>query len=131
MQEEQVKKYKKRIVTPRSSNKSIPYSNRTSSKDNKIILSVGDKHEEVEYESDTIISVINNLKGEKLQSSYEIVNDEDKLPEEKDIPLVMLLSIAPHSSCTILLNKKDYDIDFDFDSDICFEYLPNIYFGEQ
>jgi len=131
MQEEQVKKYKKRIVTPRSSHTSTPYSNRIpSSKDNKIILSV-DKHEEVEYESDTIISVINNLKGEKLQSSYEIVNDEDKLPEEKDIPLVMLLSIAPHSSCTILLNKNDNDIDFDFDSDICFEYLPNIYFGEQ
>ena len=127
----QDKKYKKRLVTPRNSNNTL-YSNRMpSSKDNKIRLNVNDKNEEVEYESDTIISVINNLKGEKLQSSYEILNDEDKLPEEKDIPLIMLLNIAPHSSCTILLTKKDYDIDFDFDSDICFEYLPNIYFGEQ
>ena len=130
MQEEQVKKYQKRVISPRNSNPG--FSNRIPPhKDNKIILSVNDKHEEVEYESDTIISVINNLKGEKLQSSYEIVNDEDKTPEEKDIPLVMLLSIAQHSSCTILLKKNDYDIDFDFDSEICFEYLPNIYFGEQ
>ena len=124
MQEEQVKKYKKRILTPRES-----HTNHSFSK--KVPVSEKEKHEEVEYESDTIISVINNLKGEKLQSSYTIVNDEDKLPEEKDIPLIIQLSIAPHSSCTILLKKNDFDIDFDFDSDICFEYLPNIYFGEQ
>ena len=117
MQEEQGKKYKKRVIAPKENRPSV---NKT-----------GDKNEEVEYESDTIINVINNLKGEKLQSSFDIVKDEDKLPEEKDIPLVMLLSIAPHSSCTILLKKNDFDIDFDFDSDICFEYLPNIYFGEQ
>ncbi len=116
MQEE--KKYKKRNLSSNDTN-SNSFSNKK------------EKHEEVEYESDTIISVINNLKGEKLQSSYEIINDEDKLPEEKDIPLVIQLSIAPHSSCTILLKKNDHDIDFDFDSDICFEYLPNIYFGEQ
>ena len=128
MQEEQVKKYKKRIITPKESSHSI---SKYSNKDIKISLNDNEKHEEVEYESDTIINVINNLKGEKLQSSFTILNDEDKLPEEKDIPLIMLLSIAPHSSCTILLKKNDYDIDFDFDSDICFEYLPNIYFGEQ
>ena len=127
MQEEQVKKYKKRVISPRESHSSHSFY-----KDNKIPSNEGDKHnEEVEYESDTIINVINNLKGEKLQSSFEIVKDEDKLPEEKDIPLIMLLSIAPHSSCTILLKKNDFDIDFDFDSDIAFEYLPNIYFGEQ
>ena len=128
MQEEQVKKYKKRIITPKESSHSI---SKYSNKDIKISLNDNEKHEEVEYESDTIINVINNLKGEKLQSSFNILNDEEKTPEEKDIPLIMLLSIAPHSSCTILLKKNDYDIDFDFDSDICFEYLPNIYFGEQ
>ena len=127
MQEEQVKKYKKRVISPRESHSSHSFY-----KDNKIPSNESDKqNEEVEYESDTIINVINNLKGEKLQSSFEIVKDEDKLPEEKDIPLIMLLSIAPHSSCTILLKKNDFDIDFDFDSDIAFEYLPNIYFGEQ
>ena len=129
MQEEQVKKYKKRDVNPRESNGSLgqnPPSYRKPINEDR-----GKQNEEVEYESDTIISVINNLKGEKLQSSYVILGDEDKTPEEKDIPLIMLLSIAPHSSCTILLKKNDYDIDFDFDSDICFEYLPNIYFGEQ
>ena len=129
IQEEQVNKYKKRNINPRESNKR---SFSASRKDNKIPLNENDKQtEEVEYESDTIISVINNLKGEKLQSSYTIVNDEDKLPEEKDIPLIIQLSIAPHSTCTILLRKNDFDIDFDFDSDICFEYLPNMYFGEQ
>ena len=126
MQEEQVKKYKKRVVNPNENQ------NKHQLGSNRIHLNENDKqNEEVEYESDTIISVINNLKGEKLQSSYTIVNDEDKLPEEKDIPLIVQLSIAPHSSCTILLKKNDFDIDFDYDSDICFEYLPNIYFGEQ
>jgi len=126
MQEEQVKKYKKRVVNPNENQNKHQFGS------NRIHLNENDKqNEEVEYESDTIISVINNLKGEKLQSSYTIVNDEDKLPEEKDIPLIVQLSIAPHSSCTILLKKNDFDIDFDYDSDICFEYLPNIYFGEQ
>ena len=126
MQEEQVKKYKKRVLNPNENQNKHQFGS------NRIHLNENDKqNEEVEYESDTIISVINNLKGEKLQSSYTIVNDEDKLPEEKDIPLIVQLSIAPHSSCTILLKKNDFDIDFDYDSDICFEYLPNIYFGEQ
>jgi hypothetical protein len=126
MQEEQVKKYKKRVVNPNENQNKHQFGS------NRIHLNENDKqNEEVEYESDTIISVINNLKGEKLQSSYTIVNDEDKSPEEKDIPLIVQLSIAPHSSCTILLKKNDFDIDFDYDSDICFEYLPNIYFGEQ
>ena len=126
MQEEQVKKYKKRVLNPNENQNKHQFGS------NRIHLNENDKqNEEVEYESDTIISVINNLKGEKLQSSYTIVNDEDKSPEEKDIPLIVQLSIAPHSSCTILLKKNDFDIDFDYDSDICFEYLPNIYFGEQ
>ena len=124
MQEEQVKKYKKRIVNPNESG-SNQYTPR------RIEIEPDKQNEEVEYESDTIIAVINNLKGEKLQSSYTILSDEEKLPEEKNIPLVMLLNVAPHSSCTILLKKNDYDIEFDYDSDICFEYLPNIYFGEQ
>ena len=125
LQDIQINKYKKKLPN-------ISTSTSTSfNAKNKKPVEENEKNEEVEYESDTIISVINNLKGEKLQSSYVILGDEDKTPEEKDIPLIMLLSIAPHSSCTILLKKNDYDIDFDFDSDICFEYLPNIYFGEQ
>ena len=126
MQEEQVQKYKKRVLN-NANDIQVPSKKGRKYNDDE----VPNQNEEVEYESDTIISVINNLKGAKLQSSYNIVNDEDKLPEERDIPLIIQLSVAPHSSCTILLKKNDYDIDFDFDSDICFEYLPNLFFSEQ
>ena len=126
MQEEQVQKYKKRALNNAATNPSIVKKGKGKGNDD-----APNQNEEVEYESDTIISVINNLKGAKLQSSYNIVEDADKLPEEKKIPLVMQLSVAPHSSCTILLKKNDFDIDFDFDSDICFEYLPNLFFSEQ
>jgi hypothetical protein len=119
LQEVQLNKYKKKYPTTLKNNNS------------KRSLDENEKNEEVEYESDTIISVINNLKGQRLQSSYTIVNDEDKLPEEKDIPLIMQLSIAPHSSCILFLRKTDFDIDFDYDSNVCFEYLPNMFFGEQ
>jgi hypothetical protein len=125
MQEEQVQKYKKRALNNPATNPTITKKGKRGNDD------APNQNEEVEYESDTIISVINNLKGAKLQSSYNIVEDADKLPEEKKIPLVMQLSVAPHSSCTILLKKNDFDIDFDFDSDICFEYLPNLFFSEQ
>lgn len=126
MQEEQVQKYKKRALNNPATNPPNAKKGRGKGNDD-----APNQNEEVEYESDTIISVINNLKGAKLQSSYKIVEDADKLPEEKKIPLVMQLSVAPHSSCTILLKKNDFDIDFDFDSEICFEYLPNLFFSEQ
>ena len=79
--------------------------------------------EEVDFESDTIISVINNLKGLKLESSFKVVRERN--------PLTVQFNIAPHSNCTVLLQKVDDDVDINFDSDICFEYLPNIFFGEQ
>ena len=121
LQEVQINKYKKKMP-----NISTSYNAK-----NKKPVEENEKNEEVEYESDTIISVINNLKGQRLQSSYNIVNDEDKLPEEKNIPLIMQLSIAPHSSCILLLRKNNSYIDLDYDSNVCFEYLPNMFFGEQ
>ena len=125
LQDIQINKYKKKLPN-------ISTSTSTSfNAKNKKPVEENEKNEEVEYESDTIISVINNLKGQRLQSSYNIVSDEDKLPEEKKIPLIMQLSIAPHSSCILLLRKNSSDIDLDYDSNVCFEYLPNMFFGEQ
>ena len=84
----------------------------------------GDKPaEEVDFESDTIISVINNLKGSRLESSYNIIRERN--------PLTIQFNVAPHSNCIILLQKTSEDVDINFDSDICFDYLPNIFFGEQ
>ncbi len=98
--------------------------------------------EEVEYESNTINSVMNNLKGTVLKSTYEVVepNQQEEQQEEQDPninnteekkPLILQLNIAPHSEAIILLKKAGTDIDLDFDMDTCFDYLTNVFFGEQ
>jgi len=45
--------------------------------------------------------------------------------------IVAYFNVAPHSSCTILLQKAGDESDIDLNSDICFDYLPNILLSEQ
>ena len=46
-------------------------------------------------------------------------------------PIVVQFNVAPHSSCAILLQKTGDESDIDVNSDICFDYLPNVLLGEQ
>ena len=87
LQDIQINKYKKKL---RNTSTSTSFNSK-----NKKPMEENEKNEEVEYESDTIISVINNLKGQRLQSSYNIVSDEDKLPEEKKNSINYAIKYGP------------------------------------
>ena len=80
-------------------------------------------NEKIDYESKNVSITINSLKGLPLESSSEVV-DNGK-------PIVVQFNIAPHSSCAILLQKTGDESDIDVNSDICFDYLPNVLLGEQ
>ena len=95
------------------------------SKNKKINIDTGDNkvNEKIDYESKTISVTINALKGTKLQSFYEII--------EQSKPPLIQFNIAPHSTCVILLQKTGDESDIDLNSDICFDYMPNVLLGEQ
>ena len=80
-------------------------------------------NEKIDYESKNVSITINSLKGLPLESSSEVVDDGK--------PIVVQFNIAPHSSCAILLQKTGDESDIDVNSDICFDYLPNVLLGEQ
>ena len=80
-------------------------------------------NEKIDYESKTISVTINALKGTKLESFYEII-DEGKPP-------LIQFNIAPHSTNVILLQKTGEESDIDLNSDICLDYMPNVLLGEQ
>ena len=92
---------------------------------NKINIDTGDNkvNEKIDYESKTISVTINALKGTKLESFYEII--------EQSKPPLIQFNIAPHSTCVILLQKTGDESDIDLNSDICFDYMPNVLLGEQ
>ena len=80
-------------------------------------------NEKIDYESKTISETINALKGTKLESTFEKI-DEGKHP-------IIQINIAPHCQCAILLQKTGEESDIDISSDICFDYMPNVLLGEQ
>ena len=80
-------------------------------------------NEKIDYESKTISETINALKGTKLESFYEII-DQGKPP-------LIQFNIAPHSLNVILLQKTGEESDIDLNSDICLDYMPNVLLGEQ
>ena len=102
----------KEEIKPKSKNKKI----NVDTEDNKV-------NEKIDYESKTISVTINALKGTKLESFYEII--------EQSKPPLIQFNIAPHSTCVILLQKTGDESDIDLNSDICFDYMPNVLLGEQ
>ena len=72
-----------------------------------------------------------NLKGEKLDSSAEVIEgDKGKEVSEKN-PVTVQFNIAPHSKCIVFLQKSDDEADIDMISDIPFDYLPNVLLSEK
>ena len=80
-------------------------------------------NEKIDYESKTISETINALKGTKLESTFEKI-DEGKPP-------IIQINIAPHCQCALVLQKTGEESDIDISSDICFDYMPNVLLGEQ
>ena len=80
-------------------------------------------NEKIDYESKNVSLAVNALKGMPLESFSEIIEDGK--------PIIVQFNIAPHSSCAILLQKTADESDIYLNSDICFDYLPNVLLGEQ
>ena len=117
--EEETKPETKEESKPKSKN------NTFKSKKNNIETNLDENkvNEKIDYESKTVSKTINELKGKKLESYYEII-DQSKPP-------LIQFNIAPHSLCAILLQKTGDESDIDLNSDICFDYMPNVLLGEQ
>ena len=80
-------------------------------------------NEKIDYESKNVSITINALKGTSLESYADIL--------EEGKPIIIQFNIAPHSTNAILLQKTADESDIDLNSDICFDYLPNVLLGEQ
>ena len=112
---EEEQKPKSKQTTNKGKSKKKAY-NEDEDSDDKI-------NEKIDYESKNVSITINSLKGLPLESTAEVI-DNGK-------PIVVQFNIAPHSSCAILLQKTGDESDIDVNSDICFDYLPNVLLGEQ
>ena len=88
-------------------------------------------NEKVDYESQVVSDTIKALKGTELDSNLEVLEGNPGQEVNKNTPVVIQFNIAPHSECVIFLQKADEDSDIDLNSDLCFDYLPNILLGEQ
>ena len=106
---------------PKSKSKTNTFKNKKNIDTNN--LDDNKVNEKIDYESKIISETINALKGTKLESFYEII-DEGKPP-------LIQFNIAPHSTSVILLQKTGEESDIDLNSDICLDYMPNVLLGEQ
>ena len=88
-------------------------------------------NEKVDYESQVVSNTIKALKGTELESNLEVLEGNPGQEVNQNSPVVIQFNIAPHSECVIYLQKAEEDSDIDLNSDLCFDYLPNILLEEQ
>lgn len=88
-------------------------------------------NEKVDYESKNISNTIKALKGNELNSNLEVIEGSQGKEVSQNTPAVVQFNIAPHSECVLYLQKADEESDIDLNSDLCFDYLPNILLEEK
>ena len=91
----------------------------------------GELNEKVDYESKNISNAIKSLRGKELLSNFEVIEGEKGQEVNGNKPAVVQFNIAPHSECVIYLQKADEESDIDLNSDLCFDYMPNVLLEEQ
>ena len=88
-------------------------------------------NEKVDYESQNVSNAIKALKGKELDSNLEVLEGTPGAEVNDNAPAVVQFNIAPHSECVVYLQKSDEESDIDLNSDLCFDYLPNVLLEEQ
>ena len=88
-------------------------------------------NEKVDYESKVVSDTMKALKGTELESNLEVLEGNPGQEVSQNAPVVIQFNIAPHSECVIYLQKAEEDSDIDLNSDLCFDYLPNVLLEEQ
>jgi hypothetical protein len=117
---EEVKEEEKEEIKPKTKQNTVKGKTKKKYNDEDANDKVNEK---IDYESKNVSITINALKGTTLESYAEII--------EKGKIVIVQFNIAPHSSNAILLQKTADESDIDLNSDICFDYLPNVLLGEQ
>ena len=84
--------------------------------------------EEVEHEDALTRQAMAKLKQHtNLESSVDVIKGIDDISQiNESNPIEIQVNVAPHSKCVVLLQKTDDEAGIDFDSNICFDYLPNV-----
>ena len=88
-------------------------------------------NEKVDYESQVVSDTMKALKGTELESNLEVLEGNPGQEVSQNAPVVIQFNIAPHSECVIYLQKAEEDSDIDLNSDLCFDYMPNVLLEEQ
>ena len=88
-------------------------------------------NEKVDYESQVVSDTMKALKGTELESNLEVLEGNPGQEVSQNAPVVIQFNIAPHSECVVYLQKAEEDSDIDLNSDLCFDYLPNVLLEEQ
>ena len=88
-------------------------------------------NEKVDYESQVVSDTMKALKGTELESNLEVLEGNPGQEVSQNAPVVIQFNIAPHSECVVYLQKAQEDSDIDLNSDLCFDYLPNVLLEEQ
>ena len=88
-------------------------------------------NEKVDYESQNISKAIKSLKGKELDSNLEVLEGTPGKDVSSNAPAVVQFNIAPHSECVVYLQKAEEESDIDLNSDLCFDYLPNVLLEEK
>ena len=97
----------------------------------KFEIGNSESNEKIDYESQNVSNTIKGLKGKELDSNLEVLEGNPGREVDKNSPAVVQFNIAPHSECVIYLQKADEESDIDLNSDLCFDYLPNVLLEEK
>ena len=87
--------------------------------------------DEIEYEDPSMKKTIDNLSEDILDSTAEIVDVIADRPITEKNPAIIQLNIAPHANGIVFFQKNNDIANIDMISDICFDYLPNVYLYEK
>ena len=91
----------------------------------------GVSNEQIDYESQNVSKTIKALKGTSCESSVEIIEGDNGKPVSEKAPAIIQFNLAPHSESAVLLQKTGDESDIDLKSDLCFDYMPNVFLAEQ
>ena len=89
------------------------------------------EEEEIEYEDPSMKISIDNLSEDILDSTAEIIDVIKDRPISEKNPAIIQINIAPHSNGILFFQKNNDIANIDMISDVCFDYLPNVYLYEK
>ena len=95
-------------------------------KKGQLLRNESSNDDEIEYEDHNTRQAMNTFKEMEFESTVDIINDNNGKEVSEKNPVDLQINVAPHSTCLVLLQKTNDEAFIDFDSDIAFDYMPNV-----